>query len=290
LDPHFISRADPAQGSYAAQVAARNRFPANWNYDNSLLAMPRITLASVSTPNVVLAPIVARELFLSDDDLIFDLPGDRTLGPVQNFMYQNAAPAVPLKLSSEGNLSWMATVVPRLDRVFQQPAGHVLTDEYTLSVIVLHRRAVDLFNPVNGDPLPESEIGERVVQAVIFYSGSPAFAGGDVVLATRPGRPADDLELRSGDWVMFSGDKVVVDASTVPPTPMGPVRVHKWYRVVQAGGDIQPDGAVWTREVTVVGPDWDNAEVSGTQVTIVRGVVEVLEKTIRLETSSMWTY
>ncbi len=46
----------------------------------------------------------------------------------------------------------------------------------------------------------------------------------------------------------------------------------------------------WTRDVTVVGPDWDVANIVGdTQVTIVRGVVEVHEKTIRLETSSMWT-
>ena len=45
------------------------------------------------------------------------------------------------------------------------------------------------------------------------------------------------------------------------------------------------------RDVTLVGPDWDwqNLIRTPTQVTIVRGAVAVFEKTIRLETSSLWT-
>ena len=35
------------------------------------------------------------------------------------------------------------------------------------------------------------------------------------------------------------------------------VQVHKWYRVVNPGEDPIYNGTLWTRDVTVVGPDWD---------------------------------
>ena len=116
----------------------------------------------------------------------------------------------------------------------------------------------------------------------MFHSASPAFSGGDMTLVTRAGRGVDDLRLRSGDWIMLSTNKTVATGVTVP--------VHQWYRVVNVGE--KPDAtapAPYSRDVTVVGPDWDYDPTVLTQATIVRGVVEVLEKTIRLETSSMWT-
>jgi len=77
---------------------------------------------------------------------------------------------------------------------------------------------------------------------------------------------------------------------------LGPIQVHKWYRVLNAGEEVTPDSGEWTRDVTLIGPDWNWRQLltlSGsrtTQVTIARGVVAVFEKTIRLETSSLWTY
>jgi hypothetical protein len=175
----------------------------------------------------------------------------------------------------------MATIVPKLDRL-QTPTGAVPTTDYTVSIIVMHRRPVTLLDPVSNNLLPENQVGEQVVRVRTFYSGAPAFSGGDVTLVTR-GNRAEDLELASGDWVMFSGIK-----TTAAPGPGMPV--HKWYRVINPGEEPVPDSNnnVWTRDVTVVGPDWDSASMPQPQVTIVRGVVEVLEKTISLETSSMW--
>ena len=91
--------------------------------------------------------------------------------------------------------------------------------------------------------------------------------------------------LASGDWVMLSYNKTV---QTSRPTV---VQVHKWFRVINVAEEPELVGTQWTRDITVVGPDWDYdaSSVVPTQVTIVRGVVEVLEKTIRLETSNMWT-
>ncbi len=271
LDPFYISAA-----TSPAELALRAQFPLNITYDNSLIAMPRLTLRSTFAAGGVLDATAAQRLFVGADDLIFDLPTDRTLGPVQNFSFLDAAPVNPLKRNSQGHTSWMATIVPKLDRLASLSGTVTPTDEYTLSIIVFDRRPVDR-ELVGAN---EDDVSERVVSVATFYSGIPAFSGGDVTLAARTGRGATDLELRSGDWVLFSGIKT---------TLAGPVQVHQWYRVVNPGEDPAYNGTLWTRDVTVVGPDWDMAIFPRPQVTIVRGVVQVLERTIRLETSSIWT-
>ncbi len=298
LDPFFITAPDPnlPPAQYAAEIAARNRFPINEIFgDPGVLAMRRITLRN-AVPNVfspnVSSEIVAKQLFVGSDDLIFDLPKDRTIGPVQNFSFLSGSPVNPLKRSIKGELSWMATIVPKLDLVSNNTSSTRInpTDEYTLSIVVFDRRPVDrevVINVATGNPIIEDEVSERVVRVGAFYSGTPAFSGGDLTLVTRIGRGANDLELRSGDWVMFSRLKEVLPPTT-PPTI---IQIHKWFRVVNVGDEPVYDGTQWARDVTVVGPDWDYDPTGTipTQVTIVRGVVDVHEKTIRLETSSMWT-
>ncbi len=289
LDPRFV-----AQGAVApADHSHRNGFPyIDDLYGPSvILSMPRITLSPspASAATDFMDRLQADQLFRSGDSLSFDLPADRTLGPRQVFSRAPNPSALPpeqrtpLRRSTSGAYSWMATLVPRLDRV-----GN-LTDEYTLSVVVFWRRVIDptLTN--------ENVASERVVHVATlpsgvpaFYSGQPAIGGGDVRLAARRNAPGD-LLLRAGDWVMLSGQKQRTGT-------LRDILVHKWYRVVNAGEEepleIPAGSGNWFRDVTLVGPDWDwqgLAPGTRTQVTIVRGVVTVLEKTIRLETSSLWT-
>jgi hypothetical protein len=265
LDPRFV-----AQGN---DDAGRSQFP--YIAPGTVLSMPRITLTpspGATLPlTAVMLPPRANQVFTSDDSLVFDLPQDRTLGPVQNFSLSPTAPYPPLRRNTNGYFSWLATIVPKLDRM-----GN-LTDEYTLSVVVFSRRIIDaaLTN--------ENLASERVVVVGNFYSGQPAIGGGDLRLATRRNY-ADDLQLRSGDWVMLSG--------TEPRTgTLAPIQVHKWYRVANAGEEaVLGSPGVWVRDVTLVGPDWNWQNNPTTQVTIARGAVAVFEKTIRLETSSLWTY
>jgi hypothetical protein len=282
LDPYFIS-----QASSPTELAARNQFPLNHLSEppGTIITMPRISLSGVLANQAV-----AKQIFVGSDDLSFDLPDDRTIGPVQNFARQNVAanPKPPLKRYSRGEISWMATIVPKRDRILNPDTTSNPTDKYTLTVVVFYRRPMDreLIDTSTGNPVSENYASERVVNVAAFYSGVPAYTGGDVRLATRPSRGIDgesDLELRSGDWIMFSGQTVASAPGTTP------ARLHRWYRVVNPGEEPQYNGTLWTREVTVVGPDWDTAEIPVTQATIVRGVVEVIEKTIRLETSSLWT-
>lgn len=287
LDPRFVG-----QGGVIPDHVRRNGFPYidDLYGSGTILSMPRITLTPSPTMPVTAAMtrLQADRLFLSDDSLVFDLPEDRTLGPVQNFNL--SASNLPLRRNATGTLSWMATIVPRLDRVRYVDASGVLltdeyTDEYTLSVVVFSRRIIDatLTN--------EDRASERVVMVNAFYCGQPAVGGGDMQLVSRR-NSADDLLLRAGDWVMLSGWKLVdvrsiVSGSTVSTSR---VQVHKWYRVVNAGDAPLNNGTAWTRDVTLIGPDWDWQGLdSNTQVTIVRGAVAVFEKTIRLETSSLWT-
>ena len=239
--------------------------------------MPRISLDTGKGLAQVLGKLQADQIFQGRDDLVFDLPADRTLGPVQNFSLTSTS--APLRRNTNGYTSWMATVVPRLDRVGNP------TDEYTLSIVVFNRRVID---PVTTD---ENRSSERVVLVSSFYSGAPAVGGGDLQLVTRRNNK-EDLELRSGDWILLSGTKETSSG--------GAVQVHQWYRVVNVGEEPTFDttNSVWLRDATLIGPDWDVGHLMPlpnpnnaftTQVTIVRGVVAVFEKTIRLETTSLWT-
>jgi hypothetical protein len=277
MDSRFV-----AQGAVNSDHLGRNGFPYldDLYAVGTILSMPRITLSPSPLVPIdrFMGKLQADQVFTSNDDLVFDLPADRTIGPVQNFSLTLAAPFAPLRRSTNGNISWMATVVPKLDRM-----GN-LTQEYTLSIIVFSRRVID------AAVTNENVASERVVGVSRFFSGQPAVGGGDLELATRRNN-AEDLRLRTGDWVMLSSTK---------STASGVVQVHKWYRVAQAGEEavFNASGNNWVRDVTLVGPDWDWGHMANntptqyltpTQVTIARGVVAVFEKTIRLETSSLWT-
>ncbi len=182
----------------------------------------------------------------------------------------------------------MATVVPEIDN------NATISDEFRrLSIVIFHDRVIDpainQFAPSDGDQ-------ELLFDVILLGSG---IAGGDVRLMTRPSRSgsADDLsELRVGNWIMLGG--------AVVPAVNGVFRQQfRWYRVVDmaATTSVMTDyngTRVWTRDVTLVGPDWirpewlnykmdespeDNLMNYGTmrtQATWLRGVVSVLEKTV----------
>ena len=76
-------------------------------------------------------------------------------------------------------------------------------------------------------------------------------------------------------------------------TPSTPY--FRWYQVIGTGGDAKADGGgLWERYVTLQGPEWLPATypVTGAathgQMVIVEGIAGVYEKTIRLESTSLW--
>ena len=110
-----------------------------------------------------------------------------------------------------------------------------------------------------------NDFNERV--ATVQFHG-----GGDMTL-TASTKPKLE-ELRTGEWIMLAQTDLVRNS-----------HVFKWYRVVASDPEVA-GGGPYTRAVTVQGPDWNGG--IATQATLVKGAVAVYEKTIRLDTSSLW--
>lgn len=227
--------------------------------------MRRVTLRSLPggtinppPPPPIIVPAMsveqASQIFLGDDDLTFNLPKDRTIPPQQKFNFGGTSGVEGLKRQWEGRFSWLATVVPK--------PGYS-NDTYMLSVVVFHRRdyvAVD---------------AERVVDVTAFNSNGNN--GGDVVLHAGSD---DDLKMREGEWLMLAG----MNASS---------QTHfRWYRIQSTdAGPVENSGGGYDRDLTLFGQDWPVTQLvlASNKAVWIPGVVAVYEKTIRLETSSLWT-
>lgn len=84
--------------------------------------MPRISLWNGVSPTspARMAKAQAEEVFIAQDDLMFEIPTDVTQAPIQQLAG---------KRLSDGNYSWLATLA-------RETGG----DRYTLSVVVVHQR------------------------------------------------------------------------------------------------------------------------------------------------------
>jgi len=119
---------------------------------------------------------------------------------------------------------------------------------------------------------------------------------------------SQDLEVRKGDWLMLSAkvqpvdpdpsDYIVDSNNNQIPIEPAPVSVFRWYRVVSTDAVLGNATNGYAREVTLLGPDWTDVigaqmVVTGAapvaQATLLTCVAAVYEKTIRLETTSLWT-
>lgn len=221
----------------------------------SLRTFPGATLPS-PVPGAPLSRIMsvdqAGQFFLGEDDLVFNLPKDRTAPPQQRFSFDDSAAPVTterLKRQWEGKFSWLATLIPNS------------VDTYLLSIVVFHRR----------DSVVD---GERLATVTFNSNG---FNGGDVVLnASSP----DDLKMKEGEWLMLAGARSVSE------------RHFRWYRIQTAdAGPVENSGGGYDRDLTLFGQDWPVTQLlpAYNKAIWIPGVVAVYEKTIRLETSSLWT-
>ena len=271
----------------------------------SIPRMTRITLKASPVGNNPLSFAQANQIFVSGDDLAVEFPKDENVYSytwgfnegkdggwgVADFDDDGAngiddygeagwtgADDEINNRTAKGEFSWMATLAPKLD-LTQATRSR---EEYTLSVVVFHNR----------DPLMVmDDKNEKVANVASFVSGG---YGGGVVILEAPD-PAEDEhilgDVRRNNWVMLAADSIA-----------GPI--FRWYRVSSAdtdqvrGASTMPfngGGTVWRRQITLEGPDWtrpewqDATRVFYTQATLVSGVVAVYEKTIRLESSSLWS-
>ncbi len=216
--------------------------------------MPRVTLPAFANP------AVAERVFTSHDDLLFDMPSERTERPQQIFRtwLRFQGPTNPTSdvttnvldlnleaAEAEGNYSWLATVTPAIAE--SGLAGP--RRQFTVSVVVFFQR--------DSDPL-----GERTCT---IASVGMLLGGGDVKLDG----PAAQ-ELRQGEWILLRG----LGSGSVP--------TFKWYRVVSAAEYDPSSGG--SRLVTLAGPDW-NPGLNGpsAEAGLFRGAVGVYTQTVEVD-------
>jgi len=272
--------------------------------------MFRITMGATPNSTSYMSALQADGIFSFDDDLSYERSDqDRSLPATQLYDYIGGTKPNPLaKRLSDGHLTWMATLVPKVEIVQRNvnpsdPATHGFakvasnaqimwaqpTDEYVLSIVVFHDREFDpnWFDPANTEPT-----GERLVAGALAGDGS---TGGEVELYANDPRW---LKLRSHDWVLLSGVYTYRHPNS-GQTVLSNVPAFQWYRVTDCDsepeqGSFGPGNPQYTQRIyaSLMGQDWNKDIVNpvlGTggqytfQATIVQGVVAVYEKTVRLE-------
>jgi hypothetical protein len=247
--------------------------------------MFRVTLSN-STQPVISSPspmgkLIADNLFTFDDDLRYDRPSDQSIVGLQRFEFLPGATTTVGRRQIDGNLSWIATLVPKLDRYTLSASN-----EYVLSIVVFHQRPANMGRDpdTNNSPLLLDTKNERVL-SIPSPGGMPGggILGGEVLLQTSAASQdeADELlDVHTNDWIMLAGQ-----AQHAVPWPSGAVRrinVFKWYRVSDIEFEVTWNGTVGERWVTLAGQDWDTS-LANIQAVAVEGVVAVVEKTVRLE-------
>jgi hypothetical protein len=229
----------------------------------------------IATPMLRIMPSVptsnARECF----DNIFRSSVDLTtkpntsnkdLPPVQEFFRDPPGTGtVLLRRMSDGNYSWLATVV-------SDPTKPPQSGEVNVSVAVFYKRAITM-----APTTPPEALGEYVCKLSAFPV-LPMTSGGEAILNELPNNPITNkpVAVKPGQWIMLSGRRVL---STTPT--LKAVYQYRWYRVLSAAQPVT-SGTVTSQRVTLSGTDWILPHTS-TQAWIFDNIVSVYEKSLPLE-------
>jgi len=318
IDPRLLAAAPSTRKAEASQ------FPYVFSSTPGIVRMPRLTLGAFSNafvgpsnPNSVpMGMLQADEAFVIRDELVFDLPDEKTtparqlyswaVGPDGawgvagtdddgNSIADDGTEAgwpgsddIHAKRQEEGQFSWMATLTPKRDQ--RDPLNTFFndtnTDLYTLSIIVFHHRNLSMDEEIGNERL-------AVIAAANGFHGS-GIGGGEVTLQAHQQAsisPETDLDLKPGDWVMLAG---LLPA--IPPTnPPRTVQIFRWYRVedTEMEPGLRSDASgnlVMQRDATLYGPDWPYDTLNGdTEVILMNDIVAVYQKTIRMEFTSLYS-
>ncbi len=255
IDPRMIAANDATP---ARRTGAR-QFP--YDATTGEAAMLRCTVSNNGPTTQPMGKLLADSVFTISDDLTYQRPDDNSLAPTQEFEDLPSVVGTRARRLTDGHMSWMATVVPKLERYTA-----TFNENYVLSIVVFYDRPTSFGYDEGAATFSLAD--ERTVN-VGFTGGG---VGGGEVLLTAATEAA--LNLRPNDWLMLSG-RVSNAQSTLVPT-------FKWYRVSDTEAEVTYNGTNYERYVTLAGSDWDTTATNPRAV-VVEGVVGVYEKTIRLE-------
>lgn len=244
--------------------------------------MPRLTVWNSNVVSFAAIRQMADDIFTFQDDLSFIAPSgnQRTLPPYQ--MFSQDTTSNNTRRLSAGEYSWFATVVPK---------HGANKDEYVLSVVICQNRDVIKTPDYVAAGMTTKQIAavsERVFKTVSLNAGQGT-GGGEVRLGAPTFRELDGILQNS--WIMLAGN-----TTTGSPD-------FKWYRIIGVDQVIDSNGnpifndtsgtAPFSRNLTLQGPDWQRPEwfngFSKTEATLMSSVVGVFERTIRLESTGLWS-
>ncbi len=225
---------------------------------------------------------LAQRLFSSNDDLVFQPNGNSDYRPgTLGFTSPDFA----------GDYSWLLTVAPDVDDVFQQDMANM--DRFTVSVVIFYKRDLNLDQSTTTLDVKKAP-PERMVFADLLDASAQAFAAGTVFPSgnnfaggavrlrtptpgtTTPTSTAAWLDVKPNEWLMLSG--FMYSPTSLPPsvvtaplpnftqTPppvvapnFAPVPFCQWYRIAGVGETLPiAGGGGWYRDVQLSGPDWNN--------------------------------
>jgi hypothetical protein len=187
------------------------------------------------------------ELFRSQDDLSYTLPDDEDLPAIPQFFSGGS------KRLSEGNFSWLATLIPL------NPGASPASPLHRLTVIAMHRR------------------GESYTLAATLPNG--ATAPTNYIEVTLPGGAVKEDLARlfpPGCVVLITNDNFATGTSPF---------LGQWRKVVLAAPDSTSSPGALKAELTLD----RSIPVAPTNVHVVEGAVGMVEKIVRLQEISPWS-
>lgn len=320
IDPEFLARNYPQLapatfnniGAWFPINHSRTIIPPGPNQPLFLTPLPsmhRITLAAfppMGNGEAVLSEALAKEIFTGLDDLNIDSPEDATLPPTNHFhgeeLYDPALNniAVLSKRQARGEKSWLAILTPQ-----PSPNGLPESDLYTLYIVVYDQRDNNLASELNALTPPANDLASRPGDTerwstVQFGPTGFGLGGGEALIQavdpTGNNNPrVKDVDVNRDEWMMVCQR---ITANRITNTGAQLTQVYdlfRWYRITDVD-ELDVVGGLPSRYVTLDGPDWTTprnftsggvnfGEVYGVTMT---GVLEVYERTVRLESRSIW--
>lgn len=242
VDPRFVS-SDPVHDPAKHDIGA---FP---YYDSAGATDPRVRRITLTnklkgTAAGRMAMAHARLLFKCQDDLLMFKPDDEFTPAQQSLLTDTAGNVVRRDYYADYEFAVMLT--PR------QP----FDGKYETTVVIYHQRGARLDEILEPTSAADTLVSEERLVDVLFLANG--IGGGEVMIQNRAGRPASDLHVMPGQWVMLSAMMYTPPGVTNPPNTMthaatGPR--FEWYKVAAIGEVFQESGFN-RRYLTLEGADW----------------------------------
>lgn len=236
---------------------------------------PRQSYVWDDTQNSVV-PFPLRDI---NQDGVFDGAGDDVL-PASLDPAVNA----PLVAQADGHYSWMLTAEPDPNELPNNSTLLIQTNhrqkKYTVSIVTFYKR--DFTCDALADPPSERFVELEFTGTGI--GGGDAVIGVSTTVAPLQEQAEEYLKVKENQWIMVTAFVADRRLDAIPSAYPGYRRIAKWYRVIRVDDEVVDVGS-FTRNITLAGPDWNDAGVviDTIRATLIEGVIGVYTTTVTVE-------